>query len=73
MGGLIGMIIASSTDIITKFVINDIGPFLPKAALYRLAEYTGTNPKFKDLADAENVTEIKELDALNIIKYSSKS
>jgi pimeloyl-ACP methyl ester carboxylesterase len=33
-------------------VLNDIGPFIPAAALQRLDTYTGTDPVFADLAGA---------------------
>ena len=58
MGGMIGFIVASSTSFIEKFVVNDVGPLLPKAALYRIAQYTGSNPKFENWADAEKFMRI---------------
>lgn len=40
MGGIIGMVLAAQPHSpITRMVINDIGPFIPKASLARLAEY----------------------------------
>ncbi len=40
MGGIIGMVLAAQPHSpISRMVINDIGPFIPKAALARLAEY----------------------------------
>lgn len=49
MGGLIGMLLASRPDTpIARLVVNDIGPFLPKAALVRLAQYVGLDPVFAD-------------------------
>ena len=54
MGGLIGMVLAAATGTpIRRLVINDIGPFIPTAALQRLDAYTGTDPAFPDLAAAE--------------------
>lgn len=54
MGGLIGMILAARTDTpIRRLVINDIGPFIPKAFLSRLRRYVGTDPRFPDLAALE--------------------
>ena len=28
-------------------VVNDVGPFIPKEALLRIADYVGKDPKFK--------------------------
>lgn len=54
MGGLIGMMIAAQpNNPIRRLVINDIGPFVPKAALERIATYLGADPTFSDLDDAE--------------------
>ncbi len=49
MGGLIGMMMAAQPNSpIRRLVINDIGPFIPKAFLARLREYVGTDPHFPD-------------------------
>jgi len=54
MGGLIGMVLAAKPNSpIRRLVLNDIGPFLPKAALERIGGYTGTAPAFASLAEAE--------------------
>ena len=59
MGGLIGMMMASqpgnpqSGAPLRRLVLNDVGPFLPKAALERIAGYVGRDPRFADLAAAE--------------------
>lgn len=54
MGGLIGMMLAVRPGTpIARLVINDVGPFLPKAALARLAEYVGLDPLFPDRAAGE--------------------
>ena len=40
MGGLIGMLLAAQPNSpIRKLVMNDVGPFIPKASLERLATY----------------------------------
>ena len=38
---------------IKRLIINDVGPFLPKDALERIASYTGNAPDFDDLAALE--------------------
>ncbi|MBK1668745.1 alpha/beta hydrolase [Rhodovibrio sodomensis] len=49
MGGLIGMMLAAQPRTpIRRLVINDVGPFVPKAALQRLADYVGADPHFAD-------------------------
>jgi len=54
MGGLIGMMMAAQQNApIRRLVINDIGPFIPKAGLERLASYVGKDPRFATLAEAE--------------------
>ncbi len=54
MGGLIGMMLAAQPGTpIVRLVLNDVGPFIPKAAIARIAEYVGKDPRFPDLAAAE--------------------
>jgi len=55
MGGLISLMIAASPlSPIRRLVLNDVGPFLPKAALGRIAAYiTAPAPVFVSLDDAE--------------------
>jgi len=54
MGGLIGMILAAQANSpIRRLVINDAGPFVPKAAPQRLLAYVGLAPSFPQVADAE--------------------
>ena len=55
MGGLIGMgVAAHEGSPIRKLVLNDIGPFIPKAALSRINTYLGQGFRFErlDLLDA---------------------
>ncbi len=55
MGGLIGMMLAAQAKTpLGRLVLNDVGPFIPKAALARIASYAGTDPRFADLAAAED-------------------
>lgn len=55
LGGLCGMAIAAMPEHpIRRLVLNDIGPFLPAAALARIAAYMGAAPQaFDDLAAVE--------------------
>jgi pimeloyl-ACP methyl ester carboxylesterase len=54
MGGLIGMMLAAQAGTpIERLLLNDVGPFIPKAALARIAAYAGTDPQFPDMAEAE--------------------
>ena len=54
LGGLVGMALAAAPErLVRRLVVNDIGPFVPAAALLRLAVHLGTDPVFEDLAAAE--------------------
>lgn len=54
MGGLIGMMVAAQPNSpIGRMVVNDVGPFLPKAALRRIGSYVGTNPRYVAFEDLE--------------------
>lgn len=54
MGGLIGMALAAQPKTpIRRLVLNDVGPFIPKSALERIAEYCGKAPSFKDTDELE--------------------
>lgn len=54
MGGLIGMTLAAQAGTpIRKLVINDVGPFVPKAALLRIADYVGLDNRFSSLIAVE--------------------
>ncbi len=50
MGGLIGLYLAALPGTpLRRLVLNDIGPFVPKAALERISGYVGADPLFADL------------------------
>jgi pimeloyl-ACP methyl ester carboxylesterase len=52
MGGLIGMMLAAQSGTpIRRLVVNDVGPFIPKASLERLGSYVGKDPRFADRAE----------------------
>lgn len=54
MGGLIGMMLAAQANSpVRRLVMNDIGPFIPKAGLERISGYIGKDPLFDDFAEAE--------------------
>jgi pimeloyl-ACP methyl ester carboxylesterase len=54
MGGLIGLVLAAQPNSpIRRLVINDAGPFVPKAATQRILAYLGLAPSFPTVADAE--------------------
>lgn len=54
MGGLVGMMMAALPGSpIRRLVLNDVGPFIPKAALARIGSYVGQDPAFADEAELE--------------------
>jgi pimeloyl-ACP methyl ester carboxylesterase len=55
LGGICGMMTAAAVNTpITRMVLNDIGPFIPAAALKRIRDYmTGAPPRFASLAALE--------------------
>lgn len=54
MGGLIGMMLAAQPETpLRRLVMNDVGPFIPKAALLRILDYVGKDPRFADIVEAE--------------------
>jgi len=55
MGGMIGSIIASMpNNPIRRLVLNDVGPFISKDALVRIAKYVGADPRFDSLEQFED-------------------
>ena len=54
LGGICGIATAAAQgQPITRMVLNDIGPFIPKAALARIRGYIGNAYAFADLAEIE--------------------
>jgi pimeloyl-ACP methyl ester carboxylesterase len=50
MGGLIGTFMSfRSNSYVRRLVLNDIGPFVPKEALQRIAGYVGKDPSFDSI------------------------
>jgi pimeloyl-ACP methyl ester carboxylesterase len=55
MGGIIGMLLAAQPNTpIRRLVLNDVGAFIPKAALEYIEEYVGMDPRFDRLGDVES-------------------
>ncbi len=54
MGGIIGMMLAAQPNSpIRRLILNDVGGFIPKAALARIGTYVGRDPVFPTLAALE--------------------
>jgi len=54
MGGILGMMLAAQPNTpIRKLVVNDVGPFIDKAALARIGGYIGLDPTFRSLEALE--------------------
>lgn len=54
MGGIIGMFLAAQPATpVRRLVVNDVGPFVPRAALARIRDYVGTDPDFEDMTSYE--------------------
>ncbi len=54
LGGLIGMMMAAQPNTpLRRLVVNDVGPFIPVAALRRIGDYVGRDPRFAGLDAAE--------------------
>lgn len=54
MGGLIGMVLAAFPFTpIRRLVLNDVGPFIPAAALERIGSYVGLDPRFQSVEEIE--------------------
>jgi len=55
MGGLIGMLLAAKPNSpIRRLVLNDVGPFIPWSALYRLKGYMDGGRAFKGIVEVES-------------------
>lgn len=54
MGGLLGMALASlENSPIKQLILNDVGPFIPKSALMRIADYVGNPPCFDTTSELD--------------------
>lgn len=54
MGGLAGMMLAAQPRTpLSRLVVNDVGPFIPKASLERIGSYVGESPRFASLEAVE--------------------
>ena len=55
MGGLIGMLLAAQPGTpVTRLVMNDVGPLIPKAALARIAAYVGGDARFSSVQQLDD-------------------
>jgi pimeloyl-ACP methyl ester carboxylesterase len=66
MGGILGMILASLPGTpVRKLVVNDVGCFIPKAAIERIGQYLGKDPPYESIealeADLRRVSPFGEL------------
>ncbi|HEX6978340.1 MAG TPA: alpha/beta hydrolase [Alphaproteobacteria bacterium] len=54
LGGILGMLLAGQAGTpIAGLVINDVGPFIPREALQRIAGYVGADPRFEGFGEVE--------------------
>ena len=54
LGGICGMLLAATPgNPIRRMVLNDIGPFVPKASLERIRDYLGNVPDFAGMGEFE--------------------
>ncbi len=54
MGGMLGMLLAARPHSpIRKLVVNDVGPFIPKASLDRIGSFVGKDPRFATFEELE--------------------
>ncbi len=55
MGGVIGMLLAAQPGSpVTRLVMNDVGPLIPKAALARIVAYVGGDPRFSSVQQLDD-------------------
>ncbi len=54
MGGFLGILLAATRgQPIGRMVLNDVGPFIPAAALEQIGGYVGRDPHFPTMAEAD--------------------
>src|SRR5919205_2982041 len=54
MGGLIGLLLAAKKNSpIRRLVLNDVGPFIPWSALFRMKGYITRGKRFSNIAEVE--------------------
>ncbi|BBK31790.1 pimeloyl-ACP methyl ester carboxylesterase [Stella humosa] len=54
MGGFLGMLLAATRgQPIGRMVLNDVGPFIPQAAMEQIGTYVGRDPHFATLEEAD--------------------
>jgi pimeloyl-ACP methyl ester carboxylesterase len=82
MGGIIGMLMAAMPETpIRRLALNDVGPFIPLAALQRIAAYVGMPLEFADKAQlVRYIRQIyepfgitREKDWQNLVEHSQRT
>jgi len=59
MGGIIGMLLAAQPHSpVTRFVINDVGSFIPKQSLQRIGMYVGVSPLFRSVDEVVQAVKV---------------
>ncbi|BBK43118.1 alpha/beta hydrolase [Allostella vacuolata] len=54
MGGFLGILLAATRgNPIRRMVLNDVGPFIPQAALEQIGTYVGRDPHFASIEEAD--------------------
>lgn len=62
MGGIVGMLLAAAPcSPLRRLVLNDVGPYISKEALARIAQYVGKEPHFSNLDAVERY--LREINA----------
>jgi pimeloyl-ACP methyl ester carboxylesterase len=82
MGGLVGMMLAAQPlTPIRRLILNDVGPFVPKASLERIGAYVGEDPRFADMAELEaylrrvyaDFGDLSDADWAHMARHSARS
>lgn len=62
IGGIVGMLLVALPNTpIQRLVLKNLGPFISKKALKRIAAYVGLDPHFQDLNEVEHY--LREINA----------
>ena len=81
LGGICGMLMAAAENApISRMVLNDIGPFIPKAAIATIRQYINTKTEFADLNELAaylrsinaSFGTLTDADWLHLARYSAR-